>query len=98
MSKSLYVGNLAPTTTDGDLREAFGRFGSVASAAVVVDRETRQSRGFAFVEMANGGEAAIQALQGTDLNGKPLKVNEARPHTARRDGQPGAGRRSRFPR
>jgi len=79
MSKNLYVGNLAFSCTADDLRELFGQHGSVSSAQVVSDRETGRSRGFGFVEMADGGEAAISALNGTDFQGRSLTVNEARP-------------------
>ncbi len=79
MSKNLYVGNLSFSCTADDLRELFGQHGSVTSAQVVSDRETGRSRGFGFVEMSDGGEAAISALNGTDFMGRSLTVNEARP-------------------
>ncbi len=62
-----------------DLRELFGQYGSVKAADVITDRETGRSRGFGFVEMAEGGEAAIEALNGQDLQGRALTVNEAKP-------------------
>mgnify|MGYP002626086567 CR=1 FL=1 len=91
MSKNLYVGNLSFTATADDLREAFSQYGNVVSASVISDRDTGRSRGFGFVEMADGGEAAIQALNGTDLKGRALTVNEARPREDRRGGGGGGG-------
>src|SRR5580698_7830662 len=79
MSKNLYVGNLSYNCTADDLRELFSQHGNVSSAQVVSDRETGRSRGFGFVEMSDGGEAAIGALNGTDFMGRSLTVNEARP-------------------
>jgi RNA recognition motif-containing protein len=81
--KKLYVGNLPYQTTDKDLHELFASKGQVASAQVVIDRETGRSRGFGFVEMPNDGEAqaAIEAFNGADYGGRPLVVNEARPKT-----------------
>ena len=83
MSKNLYVGNLSFQSTADDLREAFGQYGSVTSAQVVSDRETGRSRGFGFVEMADGGDEAIAALNGTQFQGRTLTVNEARPREER---------------
>ena len=83
MSKKLYVGNLAFTTTADDLREVFGQHGSVASAQVVADRDTGRSRGFAFVEMDNGAEQAIAQLNGVEFQGRALTVNEAKPREDR---------------
>lgn len=82
---NLYVGNLAYGATDDDLRSAFEPYGTVKSASVIIDKMTGQSRGFAFVEMGNKseGEAAIAALNGKDLKGRPLKINEARPREDR---------------
>ena len=91
MTKRLYVGNLAFAATSDDLRELFGQYGSVTSADVIKDRETGRSRGFGFVEMAEGGEAAIEALNGADLQGRALTVNEAKPRE-RRGGGGGYGR------
>lgn len=89
---NIFVGNLAFTTNDEELREAFGRFGTVDSAQVIMDRETGRSRGFGFVEMPNQDEAreAISAMNGTDLGGRSLTVNEARPKAPRSGG--GGGR------
>jgi RNA recognition motif-containing protein len=92
MSKRLYVGNLAFAATADDLRELFSQYGSVTSADVITDRETGRSRGFGFVEMADGGEAAIEALNGQDMQGRALTVNEAKPREPRRGGGGGYGR------
>jgi RNA recognition motif-containing protein len=89
---NIFVGNLSYDTTDSDLNAAFGRYGAVQRASVVRDRDTGQSRGFGFVEMTNSTEAAkaMSALNGQDLNGRTLNVNEARPRAdggANRSGQ-----------
>ncbi|HVZ40126.1 MAG TPA: RNA-binding protein [Candidatus Kapabacteria bacterium] len=80
MATKLYVGNLSGQTTSDDLNELFSTKGTVTSAAVVNDRDTGMSRGFGFVEMANSGEAtaAIGSINGTELHGRSLTVNEAR--------------------
>ncbi len=83
MSKNLYVGNLSYNTTSDSLQEAFEQHGAVTSAQVVLDRETGRSRGFGFVEMSNGAEAAIKALDGSQLDGRTITVNEARPRAER---------------
>ena len=75
--KKLYVGNLAWAVTDEDLQTLFSEHGSVASASVITDRETGRSRGFGFVEIEDGAEAAIEALNGLDFKGRALRVNEA---------------------
>lgn len=92
---NIFVGNLPFTTTDDSLREAFGRFGTVDSAQVIMDRETGRSRGFGFVEMGNDNEArdAIAGMNGADLDGRPLTVNEARPKAPRSGGGGGGGGR-----
>jgi RNA recognition motif-containing protein len=84
MSKNLYVGNLSFSTTADDLREAFGQFGTVTRAQVVSDRETGRSRGFGFVEMEDGAEEAVTALNGAQFQGRTLTVNEAKPREDRR--------------
>ena len=91
MSKKLYVGNLPFSTAEGDLREVFERYGSVESVAVITDRETGRSRGFGFVEMAEASAAdeAIRGLDGSDMGGRPLRVNEAQ--DKRRGGGGGGG-------
>jgi RNA recognition motif-containing protein len=79
VSKKLYVGNLSFSSTEEDLQSTFGRFGAVDSVAVITDRETGRPRGFAFVEMADASAAdeAIRALDGSDLGGRSIRVNEA---------------------
>lgn len=79
MSKKLYVGNLSFSSTEKDIEDTFSRFGTVDSVAVITDRETGRPRGFAFVEMADAKAAdeAIRALDGTDLGGRNIRVNEA---------------------
>lgn len=81
MAKKLYVGNLPYTMTNDELRDTFVEFGAVDSASVVMDKMTGRSRGFGFVEMTNDAEAdsAIDALNGKDVGGRSLVVNEARP-------------------
>ena len=83
MGKKLYVGNLAYSVTDGTLEQMFAAHGSVQSAQVIMDRETGRSKGFGFVEMGSDAEAqaAIQAMNGHEIDGRPLTVNEARPKT-----------------
>ena len=90
----LYVGNLSFRTTGDELRTTFSRFGEVVSAEVLSDRETGRSRGFGFVEMADeGAREAIEALDGSDLGGRRIVVNESRPMSPRppRQGQGGGG-------
>ena len=91
---NIYVGNLPREATEDDLRQAFEAFGQVTSAKIITDKFTGASRGFGFVEMPNSPEAqsAINGLDGTDLKGHPLKVNEARP---RRDDRRSRGGFSR---
>jgi RNA recognition motif-containing protein len=85
MSTKLYVGNISFNTTNQDLNELFGAVGAVQSANVVEDRETGRSRGFAFVEMASkeDAEKAISQLNGKEVDGRELKVNEAKPREDR---------------
>jgi RNA recognition motif-containing protein len=87
---NIYVGNLPREATEEDLRKAFESFGEITSAKIITDRFTGDSRGFGFVEMSNNSEAqaAISDLDGKDLKGRTLKVNEARP---RRDDRGGGG-------
>ncbi len=82
---NLFVGNLAWATTQADLEAAFGAYGEVSSAKIMTDRETGKSRGFAFVEMPNDADArkAIEALNGQELKGRAINVNEARPREER---------------
>ncbi|AWM38465.1 RNA recognition motif (RRM, RBD, or RNP domain) [Gemmata obscuriglobus] len=79
MAKNLFVGNMSFATGEEQLREAFAQYGTVTKVQVVTDRETGRPRGFGFVEMSSGGEQAIQALNGTQLDGRSLTVNEAKP-------------------
>jgi len=83
MSKSIYVGNLSFQATADDLIEVFGEYGTVTRAQVVSDRETGRSRGFGFVEMSDGADQAIAALNGAQHQGRTLTVNEARPREER---------------
>lgn len=85
METKIYVGNLSYATTEDDLRELFAQAGTVASVALIKDRDTGQSKGFAFVEMSNQSEAekAIQTFNGYTLANRPLKVNLARPKEER---------------
>lgn len=95
----IYVGNLSFETREQDLEQAFAAYGKVQSAAIVIDRDTNRSRGFGFVEMDDAdGQAAIKGLQGEELQGRALKVNEARPQNAPRSGGGGGGGRDRGPR
>lgn len=93
MAKKLYVGNLAFQTTSQDLQELFAQAGTVESASVIEDRDTGQSKGFAFVEMSTDQEAAsaIDQFNGKELAGRMLKVNEARPRENRSGGGGGRG-------
>ena len=95
LSKKLYVGNLPFTTTEADLRRLFEPHGGVASVNVVMDRETGRPRGFAFVEMNDdsGASAAIQTLDGRELGGRALRVNEANDRPAAGRGGFDRGRR-----
>jgi RNA recognition motif-containing protein len=96
---NIYVGNLSFTVTEDDLRGAFQAFGTVDKAAIITDKMSGQPRGFGFVEMPNKDEAvkAISGLNGKDLKGRNLKVNEAQPRPAGGGGRGGfGGGRSRF--
>ena len=86
VSKNLYVGNLSFDVTDAELTELFSQYGDVQSVNVITDRDTGRARGFAFVEMSQGGEEAIASLNGQDLKGRSLTVNEARPRKERSGG------------
>jgi RNA recognition motif-containing protein len=100
--KKLFVGNIPHSTTEADLRTLFEPHGAIAQVSIVTERDTGRSRGFAFVEMTDSAEAekAIAALNGTELGGRALNINEARPKTDRggdrggfRGGRPGGGGR-----
>jgi len=95
MGRKLYVGNLPYSATEQSLRDAFSQCGAVESVNVITDRDTGQSKGFAFVEMSSNGEAqkAIQELNGSSIDGREIKVNEAKPKAPRSDrGGGGYGR------
>ena len=94
MAKKLYVGNLSYGTTDSDLQRMFEEFGTVQSAQVIMDRESGRSKGFGFVEMGSDQEAqaAIKALNGKDMDGRALTVNEAKPREDRGGRSGGGGR------
>ena len=94
MGNKLYVGNLAYSVRDESLQEAFGQFGTVTSAKVMMDRETGRSKGFGFVEMGSDAEAqaAINGMNGQALEGRAIVVNEARPREERPGGFGGGGR------
>ncbi|MCF8040323.1 MAG: RNA-binding protein [Desulfohalobiaceae bacterium] len=80
MTKKMYVGNLAFQSTEEDIQKLFGEYGEVTSVNLITDRETGRSRGFAFVEMpANEAQSAMDSLDGTELDGRSLRVNEAKP-------------------
>jgi RNA recognition motif-containing protein len=100
MGRKLYVGNLTYETTDSALEQMFAAHGTVQSAQVIMDRDTGRSKGFGFVEMSNDNEAqaAIQALNGQQVNGRQLTVNEAKPREDRggRGGGGGGGGRGGF--
>jgi RNA recognition motif-containing protein len=92
MSKKIYVGNLPFSATEDEVRELFEEFGSVSSVSLISDRETGRPRGFGFVEMEDSGaDQAIRALDGHELGGRNLKVNEARPREGGGGGRGGGG-------
>lgn len=93
--KKIYVGNLSFSSTETEIENLFSAHGAVESVTLIVDRETGRSRGFSFVEMPNDKEAtaAIAALNNYELDGRQLKVNEARPQEDRRSGGGGGGGR-----
>lgn len=94
MSKRIYVGNLSYQTTESDLTTLFEQAGEVESASIITDRDTGQSKGFAFVEMgSDSADNAIAQFNGTEFNGRALTVNEARPREERSNN--GGGRNSR---
>jgi len=90
VSVNIYVGNLSFDATEEDLRQAFQSFGQVASVSIIQDKFSGKSRGFGFVEMPNKAEAdkAIAGMNGKDIKGRALKVNEAKPRTDRDDRGP----------
>jgi len=92
--KNIFVGNLSYGTTDQELRTLFESYGTVERVSIITDRDTGRSRGFAFVEMNDDAEAdrAIEALNGYEVSGRALNVNEARPRAERPPGGGGEGR------
>jgi cold-inducible RNA-binding protein len=91
MSKKIFVGNLSFQTTESDLTEIFSQHGSVETVAIITDRDTGRSKGFGFVTMTEGADKAIAQLSGSELNGRNLTVNEARPMVKRDFGGGGHG-------
>jgi len=87
MTKKMYVGGLSWDTTDESLRNAFAKYGEVTEVAVIMDRDTGRSRGFGFVTMADeaGSKAAMSALDGSEMDGRSIKVNEAKEKSSRGD-------------
>ena len=85
---NIFIGNLSRTVAEGELRELFQPFGEISSVSIVKDKSSGESKGFAFVEMPKQeeAEAAIKSLNGKELGGKSLTVNQARPRTERREG------------
>lgn len=98
MANKLFVGSLAYSATDDDLAAFFGAVGTVQSAKVIMDRETNRSKGFGFVEMSTDEEAkaAIDQLNGKDLNGRPVAISEARPQAPRENRSFGGGDRGSY--
>jgi RNA recognition motif-containing protein len=98
MGRRLYVGNLSYETTELELRELFGKFGTVAEAKVVTERETGRPRGFAFVEMSTEQEAkaAVEQLSGRELGGRAINVNEAQERSGGGGGRSSGGGRGRW--
>jgi cold-inducible RNA-binding protein len=89
--KNIYVGNLSFKTTQDELRDLFAQFGEVSSVNLITDRMTGQSKGFGFVVMENGGDEAIEKLNQTQIGGRTLTVNEARPREENRSSGPRRG-------
>ncbi|HUF72478.1 MAG TPA: RNA-binding protein [Gammaproteobacteria bacterium] len=98
MGRKLYVGNLPYSVTEDMLERTFSAHGRVESVKIITDRDTGRSKGFAFVEMSNDSEAsaAISELNGNDLDGRPMKISEARPQTNRGGGGGGRGGRGGY--
>jgi cold-inducible RNA-binding protein len=98
MGKKIYVGNLSFSVTDSSLQEMFAPFGTVSSAKIIMDRDSGRSKGFGFVEMSTDQEAqeAISKLNGTQVEGRAITVNEARPQEPRSGRGGGGGGRDRY--
>jgi RNA recognition motif-containing protein len=96
VAKNLYVGNMAFSTTEEALRQVFSEYGTVTKVQLIMDRETGRPRGFAFIEMSDGGDEAIAALNGKQLDGRTLTVNEAKPREDRPRGGGGGGGRGGY--
>ncbi len=98
MPKKIYVGNLPFSASEDQVRDLFSAHGEVTSVAIITDRETGRPRGFGFVEMESGAEAAIETLNGTEMDGRNLNINEAKPREDRggRGGGGGGGGRDRW--
>ena len=96
--KNIFVGNLSFGTTEDAVRSAFEAYGTVDRVSIITDRDTGQAKGFGFVEMSNTaeGDRAISGLNGSDLGGRALNVNEAKPKTDRGSGGFGGERRNRY--
>ena len=94
----IYIGNMSYETTEDNIRQAFESFGEVTSVNVITDRETGRPKGFGFVEMSSDteGQAAIDGLNSTDMNGRTVSVNVARPRVERGGGGGGGGGRRRY--
>lgn len=84
MSTKLYVGNLPFSASESEITDLFGEYGTIVSVNLITDRETGRPRGFGFIEMEDGAQEAIESLNGADMGGRSLKVNEARPREERR--------------
>lgn len=94
MMKSIYVGNLPFTASEDEIRDLFAQYGEVNEVRLITDRDTGRPRGFGFVRMAPAdADAAIEALNGTELGGRTLRINEAQERQERRPRQPGRGPR-----
>ena len=89
MKKKLYVGNLSFETTENDLKELFEEIGQVETVRIITDRNTGRSKGFGFVEMQEGADKAIAQMNGKEVQGRTLTVNEARPMSSRDSGRDG---------
>ena len=98
MSKKIFVGNLSFQTTEDDLNNVFAQHGPVEEVAIITDRETGRSKGFGFVTMTDGADKAISQLSGSELNGRKLTVNEAKPMVKKDFGgsRGGGGGRGRY--